>query len=78
MCRGCVTPRQISVIIGQLGGIEDYDLENDLDVLDGFEELPGWAQDKIRDALRNGHVADEDWKGVSDGVDSLQLLPDQL
>jgi len=62
--RGCVSPKQIQTIIDQLGGIEDYDLENDLDVLDGWDELPDWAHDKIREAIRNGHVDDEDWKGV--------------
>lgn len=41
------------------------DLDEDLDCLDGWDELPEWARTKIKDALVNGHVDDEDWKGVS-------------
>lgn len=41
------------------------DLDEDLDCLDGWDELPDWARSKIKDSLVNGHVADEDWKGVS-------------
>ena len=39
--------------------------EDDLDIVDGYDELPADAQEKVRFALRNGHVQDEDWKGVS-------------
>jgi hypothetical protein len=57
---------QIANIIEQMGGLEDLDLDTDLDsILDGYDELPDWAQDKIKDALGHGHVDDEDWKGVS-------------
>lgn len=63
--RGCVTPRQIENIVDQIGGLEGLDLNEDLDILDGYDELPDWAQEKIKVALQNGHVADEDWKGVS-------------
>lgn len=33
-------------------------------MLDGYEELPEDLQEKVKLALENGHVADEDWKGV--------------
>lgn len=49
----------------QLGGLDGLDLKDDLDILDGYEELPDWAQAKIQFALEHGHVEDEDWKGVS-------------
>lgn len=60
-----MTPLQISNIIEQIGGLDGLDLDNDLDILDGYEELEDWAQKKVKDALANGHVDDEDWKGVS-------------
>lgn len=60
-----MTPQQIANIIDQIGGLDGLDVNNDLDILDGYDELPQWAQDKIKDALVNGHVDDEDWKGVS-------------
>lgn len=39
--------------------------DTDYDCLDGYEELPEIYQDKVRKALEQGHVDDEDWKGVS-------------
>lgn len=39
-------------------------LEKDLTVIDGFEELSPENQERVREALDQGHVADEDWKGV--------------
>lgn len=39
-------------------------IEDDLDLLDGYDELPPEAQEKVRRALENGHVDDEDWRGV--------------
>ena len=39
--------------------------ETDYNVLDGYEDLPDALQLKIRIALAEGHVADDDWKGVS-------------
>ena len=32
--------------------------------IDGWDEIPVEYQDKIRDALKDGHVNDEDWNGV--------------
>lgn len=37
---------------------------DDLDYLDGYEELPEDLQKKVRQALEQGHVDDEDWNGV--------------
>lgn len=58
-----MSPKIIHNIMEQVG--EDIDLDEDIDVLDGADELESWAQDKIKKALRQGHVDDEDWKGVS-------------
>lgn len=35
-----------------------------MDYVDGFEELPDELQDKVKRALEQGHVDDEDWNGV--------------
>lgn len=56
--RGCVTPKQIANLIESSGG--------DTDLVDGYDELPAEFQAKINFALKNGHIPDEDWKGVSD------------
>ena len=55
--RGCVTPKQIANL--------KETIEDDLGLLDGYEELDGESQDKVRKALADGHVDDSDWKGVS-------------
>ncbi len=57
LIRGCVTPKQIENLIETCGG--------DLDMVDGYDELPAEFQEKVRYALEHGHVSDEDWKGVS-------------
>ncbi|GIJ87913.1 hypothetical protein Asppvi_006826 [Aspergillus pseudoviridinutans] len=58
---GCVTPK----IIANLNeAVEEASGDSkDLDAIDGFEELPSEYQEKIRKALEQGHVDDEDWKG---------------
>lgn len=43
----------------------DYDDDADMGVIDGWEEITDEARDKLRKALKQGHVDDEDWKGVS-------------
>lgn len=53
--RGCVTPVQIANLIEESGG--------DTDMVDGYDDLPSEYQEKIKFALANGHVEDEDWKG---------------
>jgi hypothetical protein len=57
-----VTPLQIKNIQDMVEGL---DLDTDLDVLDGWDEIDEDFQEKIKHALRLGHVADEDWRGVS-------------
>ncbi|EAW09863.1 putative ubiquitin-conjugating enzyme [Aspergillus clavatus NRRL 1] len=58
---GCVTPK----IIGNLNeSVEEMSGDaKDLNTLDGFEDLPSEYQEKVRKALEQGHVDDEDWKG---------------
>lgn len=38
--------------------------EGDLELVDGYEELSEEHQEKVKRALEQGHVDDEDWKGV--------------
>lgn len=52
---GCVTPAQIANMSNTIEGNFDY--------LDGYDELPDELQEKVRTALDNGHVDDEEWKG---------------
>jgi len=69
MSRGCVTPLQIKNLQVQVGPLEDLDLEADLAaIIDGYDEVTGEAQEKIKFALEHGHVPDEDWKGVSRAI----------
>ena len=37
----------------------------DMELVDGYDTMPEWAQDKVRRALEQLHVDDEDWNGVS-------------
>ncbi|KAL8694684.1 MAG: hypothetical protein Q9218_000695 [Villophora microphyllina] len=46
----------------QIAGLQDK-LEGEIEMLDGYEELPSDLQEKTKRALDNGHVDDEDWKG---------------
>lgn len=39
--------------------------EKDYTGIDGYDEIPEEDQDRVRNALEQGHVADDDWKGVS-------------
>lgn len=39
--------------------------EDNLEYLDGYEELPEDLQEQVRRAMEQGHVDDEDWNGVS-------------
>lgn len=55
--RGCTTPVQIASLKGVI--------EGNLEYLDGYEDLTFEDQVKVERALENGHVDDEDWKGVS-------------
>jgi hypothetical protein len=55
--RGCVTPQ----VIANLKTL----IEDDVEIFDGYEDLPEADQEKIATAIKEGHVADEDWVGVS-------------
>ena len=49
---GCVTPQQVS-------NVQDM-IDGDYDMLDGFEDLTDEDQSRVRQAIENGHIADED------------------
>lgn len=55
--RGCVSPKVISNMQTHCQG--------DLGLIEGYEEMPDEWQDKIARALEQGHIDDEDYKGVS-------------
>ncbi|RAH49195.1 uncharacterized protein BO95DRAFT_439463 [Aspergillus brunneoviolaceus CBS 621.78] len=59
---GCVTPNVIQNLKDAIKDISGGD-ETDCSALDGFDELSEENQDKVRRALEQGHVDDEDWKG---------------
>lgn len=40
-------------------------IEGNFDLLDGYEDLPEDDQVKVRKALEDGHVDDDDFNGVS-------------
>lgn len=56
--RGCVTPYQFEQWKDITGG--------DMDMVDGFDELPPDAQEMVQRCIEQGHVDDEDWKGVGE------------
>lgn len=39
--------------------------DENFDLIDGWEELPEKYQEQVREALIQGHVQDDVWKGVS-------------
>lgn len=55
---GCVTPTVLKNWWEAAG--------EDLTMVDGYEELPEDAQEKVRKALEEGHVDDDDWNGDED------------
>ena len=55
--RGCVTP----TVLNNWAETTEMDME----LVDGYEELPEHAQAKVKRALEQGHVDDDDWNGVS-------------
>lgn len=56
----------------QIAGLQDK-LEGDIEMLDGHEELSGDLQEKVKQAFDNGHVDDEDWKGVCSPCQKVDL-----
>ncbi|PYI25699.1 zf-PARP-domain-containing protein [Aspergillus indologenus CBS 114.80] len=59
---GCVTPNVIENLKDAIKELSGGD-ETDCSALDGFDELSEENQEKVRRALEQGHVDDEDWKG---------------
>ena len=51
-----MTPKQISNLQSSVGG--------DPSQLDGYDELPEDFQEKVINAIEQGHIADEDWPWV--------------
>jgi hypothetical protein len=47
---------------------------DDIEMVDGYDDLPEDAKDKVRRALEQGHVDDEDWKGVSKTFTATKTL----
>lgn len=39
-----------------------------MELVDGYDDLPAEAQEKVKRAIEQGHVDDEDWNGVSAGL----------
>ena len=58
-----MTPKQISNLRDSIGG--------DPSQLDGYEELPEDLQEKVVNALEQGHIDDEDWGWVV--ISSIEL-----
>ena len=56
----------IQNLLNSLGGLDA--IEGDPNIIDGYDEMPQEWQEKILTMLREGHVPDEDWKGVSDRI----------
>lgn len=54
--RGCVTPTVLHNWAEVAAG--------DMEMIDGYEELPSEAQEKVKRALEQQHVDDKDWNGV--------------
>ena len=49
--------------------------DNNFDYLDGYDELPEDLRETVRRAFEQGHVDDEDWKGVFAMPLTLQYAP---
>lgn len=54
--RGCVTPTVLHNWNEKTQG--------DFEMVDGFEELPTEAQEKVKRAFEQVHVDDDEWNGV--------------
>lgn len=40
-------------------------IEDNVDLLDGYEDLDEDIQEKIKKSLEDGHIPDDEWIGVS-------------
>lgn len=48
--------------------------DDDIEMVDGYDDLPEDVKDKVQRALEQGHVDDEDWKGVSKTFTATKTL----
>ncbi|BDD62531.1 hypothetical protein MAP00_007499 [Monascus purpureus] len=60
---GCVTPKIIASLNETIEESSGSEEDKDYTVLDGYDELSAENQEKVRQALEQGHVDDSDWKG---------------
>lgn len=63
--RGCTTPLVLSHLVKAVFEKDNLTGDENFDEVDGYEELPEDYQETVRAALIQGHVDDDDWKGVS-------------
>lgn len=75
--RGCTTPAILSNIAKGVFEKDQVTGDENFELIDGWEDLPEVYQETVRNALIEGHVADDDWKGVSscNSIDSTQSPP---
>ena len=50
----------------------------DMDLVDGYDTLPDEIKEKVKRALEQGHVDDEDWKGVRTLSKTSAFIPHPL
>jgi len=62
--RGCVTPAVIA-------GWNEF-MAGDMELCEGYTDLPEDEQEKVSRALEQGHVDDADWSGVGTLLCSIQ------
>ncbi|KAJ5692872.1 hypothetical protein N7462_002295 [Penicillium macrosclerotiorum] len=60
---GCVTPRIIHNAIMDIFQVDKLTGNENFENIDGWEDLPEEWRVKVRQALVDGHVPDEEWKG---------------
>jgi hypothetical protein len=63
--RGCVSGKTLQHVRDNLTRPGASAGEYDWDFLDGLEDMPEAEKNKIKLAITEGKIADEDWKGVS-------------
>ncbi|CEJ56142.1 hypothetical protein PMG11_02363 [Penicillium brasilianum] len=60
---GCTTPAILSNIAKGVFEKDKVTGDENFQLIDGWEDLPEVYQETVRNALIEGHVADDDWKG---------------
>lgn len=62
-----------------LANIKDFIDGDNWELIDGLDEIPEEWQEKLKKAVEDGHVPDEDWRGVRRSLCGLfHLLTDQF